>query len=222
MTPNFYENSDNNHCLQCAVRMVLDALLPQVVEAKVVDQDTKYDPNLWTWTISGAKALSQRLENVRIVNGGFDYHEFVDHGSEYLQKAWGQERFRNQVRHASPGFQKEKDLAVEFLNAGGVVEHVAFTEEFIEDLLPKNYVIAQVDWGTLYDKPTSDSHYVLMYSKNDTHFVVHDPGVPPRRTQLIPREKFMSAFSAELIAVPQRPTSTCKKRTDFPHANDNG
>lgn len=186
--------------------MVLDTLLSQVVQPEVIDKDTEYDANLWTWTICGAKALSQRLGNVRIVSG-LDYHQFAEHGSEYLQKQWGEKRFGDQARHASPGFRKEKRLAVGFLNAGGVVEHLPITEEFIEELLPKNFVIAMVDWGILYDQRTSLSHYILMYSKaeNDTQFLVHDPGLPPRRAQSIPREKFMTAFSQELIAVPQQP-----------------
>lgn len=195
MIPKFYENIDNNHCLQCCVRMVLDSVLPRETSESVVDRETEYDPNLWTWTISGARFLSQELKNVQIITDVFDYRQFVQNGKVYLKQVWNEERLKQQESHASYGFKKEIELASKFLESGGEVKHYNFTRDSVEELLRQNFLITQVDHGKLYNQ-NSSSHCILIYSKQRDEFEVHDPGQPPMRSHSIGWDRFEAAFLA--------------------------
>lgn len=203
MKPRFYKNIDNNHCLQCCIRMVLNTFLAEPVTETVVDRETNYDSSLWTWTIAGAKVLSQRLKDIKIVNRGFDYKRFADDGAAYLKEIWKDDRYTEQSKHASKSFKKEIGLASRFLNAGGIVEHMEFSEAKIDELLKKNFIIAQIDHSQLYDLSGSSSHYILIYDQAGSNLEIHDPGQPPHENHLVNKNKFLSAFSAELIAIPK-------------------
>ncbi|MDP3996763.1 MAG: hypothetical protein Q8P86_03675 [bacterium] len=201
MEPKFYENSDNNHCLQCCVRMAHDTKTSTVIDSQTVDMETSYEHNLWTWTIAGAKFLAEKTGGAQLINEGFDYQEFSEKGTEYLRQFWDNNRFESQKAHASANFEKERDLARKFLNAGGEVRKETLSESRVAELAKNNFIIAQVNHGTLYGTPDFYSHYVLIYDQTADSFEFHDPGLPPKKATIVSKHKFMTAFSNELIAV---------------------
>lgn len=203
MKPRFYKNIDNNHCLQCCIRIVLNTILAEQVTESVVDRETYYDSTLWTWTIAGAKVLSLRLKDIKIVNGGFDYKRFIDDGVAYLKGVWKNGRYAEQSKHASKGFRKEIRLASQFLNTGGIVEHTEFSEAKIDELLKDNFVIAQINHSRLYNLSGSSSHYILIYGQAGDNYEIHDPGQPWHESYLISKNKLLFSFSSELIAIPK-------------------
>lgn len=206
MKPKFYKNTDNNHCLQCCVRMVHDSVLPKQnwVDEEKIDCITEYEPQLYTWTISGAMFLAQKLNGVKIINGGFDYRKFSLKKKRYLEEVWKLDRLRIQESKASSGFEKESKQAQRFLENGGVCEQISFNEETIQKLIQSSFLIAQVDHGKLYSDSFSGAcHYVLLYSLEDDKVETHDPGEPSRPSCRINLNTFLLAFCKELISIPK-------------------
>lgn len=203
MRPKFYENTDNNHCLQCCIRMIINTILTDQISETDIDKESEYDKDLWTWTISGAKVLSQKIDNVKIVNNKLDYGKFVNNSEPYLKEVWNEARYIEQRSHASENFKKEIRLTKDFLNSGGLVVRKNLSIEIITNLLKGNFLITQINHSLLYDLPNSSSHYVLIYDDLSTNFEVHDPGQPPKGNYMIDKGKFLSAFSGELISVPK-------------------
>jgi uncharacterized protein YvpB len=46
----------------------------------------------------------------------------------------------------------------------------------------------------LNDKPGYSSHFVLIVGCDDRNFIIHDPGLPPYESRLVPKEKFKKAW----------------------------
>ncbi len=205
MRPKFYVNYDNNRCLQCCVRMVHDSILNKQTNETEVDKETEYDSNLWTWTISGAKFLTEKLGEINIVNSGFDYQNFVYNGEGYLKSIWSVGEFNNEKVHASKDFKKEIRIAKNFLENGGIVKYQEFTENDIRKMADLNFLIAKVDPGRLYNGQSSaDRHYVLIYKQQRGDVEIHDPGGrSPKSYYLIDLQVFISAFLKELIVIPK-------------------
>ncbi len=202
MNLEFYENTDNNHCLQCCVRMVINTIFTEQISETDIDKESEYEPSLWTWTISGAKVLSQKIDNVKVISE-FNYNEFKNKGEPYLKNFWRSSRYEEQRKHASESFKKERRLTEDFLNGGGLVEHENLSKENITNLLKDNFLIAQVNHSLLYNLPNSSSHYVLIHDDTSTDFKIHDPGKEPRINYMVKKEQFLHAFSNELIAIPK-------------------
>lgn len=203
LRPPFYPNSDNNHCLQCTIRMAHNFISEEKISEDVVDQETEYNPELWTWTVAGARFLSKRFSGVQLVTAqSFDYQQFFEKGEEYLKTAWANGRLEQQRHHASSGFEKERRIAKEFLQAG-TVELVQFTESLIETRLINSLLIPQVSYHALYEQPGAEGHFVLLYKAGINVFEFHDPGLPGRPHQTVSKKKFLNSFHGELIAVPR-------------------
>lgn len=203
MKPRFYSNTDNNHCLQCCVRMILNTVTTEGITASVVNEETDFDPSLWTWTIAGAPVLSQRLKDIKIINEEFDYKRFADNKAAYLKEIWTNAKYISQSSYASKDFKKEVKLSLKFLNTGGIVEYMEFSERKIDILLETNFIIAQIDHSKLYNLTGNSSHYILIYDQLGDALKIHDPGLPPRQNHVVNKSKFLTAFTQELITIPK-------------------
>ena len=200
--PPFYPNPDNNHCLQCAVRMAHNFLSAERIDGSNVDSETEYDPHYYTWTVAGAKFLARRFPGVRLLTcETFDYGRFRTEGEAYLETVWSRPRLENQKANASPTFEREKGMVADFLGHG-TIEYVQFTPALFEVLTQDNLLVAQVNWNALYQQAGETTHFVLLYEQHGADFELHDPGPPGREGIRIPGNTFLASFRGELIAIP--------------------
>lgn len=197
--------------------MAHNLLSPNKLDDQRVDQETRYEPNFYTWTVAGARFLAEHLQGVRLFTQGFDYSNFLTEGEGYLGKLWSQVRLEDQRNHASPGLEKEKRIVKEFMERG-TAELAEFTVTVIEELLNDNLLIAQVNWCALYGWQGERAHFVLVYRGNDKEFEFHDPGQPPRRCERTSTENFLNAFRWEMIAIAKPQWLTRAQR--IPGRND--
>lgn len=199
--PKFYENrQDGNHCLQAALMSVANSLNGPV-SWEEINQATRYQYDLYTWTAIGALALAERFPRVKFFST-MDYREFAKRGEEYLREYLkdSPEWFKLQKEHASNGFNKEQDIAEELIKRENLFEQQKVTQKEIEDLLEKNLLIALVDSGKLFGGVTS-SHFVVVYGNDNKNFLFHDPGLPPHPASKITKDQFMRAFQNDIIVV---------------------
>jgi hypothetical protein len=146
--PVFFGNSeDDNHCLQAAVMIVLNSLGHNARWAEV-EVATQYEKNLYSWTVQGAAAISKYIPGVKLISP-LDYRQFAQDGAAYLRRFWRPEWFALQERKASKDFEKERNAAEVFLDAGTTVETKIPSEELFS-LVDDHLCITMVEVDKLY------------------------------------------------------------------------
>jgi len=200
--PFFGNKKDNNHCIQGALLIVLNAL-GYNKGWRFVEDLTHYEDGLWTWCATAAAGMNDIVPGTRIYSN-LDYVQFASRGEEFFREhnRGRPEWFNIQREHASPGFSKEQRAAA-VLVAAGNFEHRQLTLADVEQLVINHLLIALVDSGLLVGQGESFAHFVVVYASEGDHFVLHDPGLPPRPKLRVQKSTFMTAFQNELIAVPR-------------------
>lgn len=199
--PKFYQNSeDDNHCLQASVMMVLNTLNGPV-DWDEVNEMTRYEDGLYSWSSKAAVALAEYIEGIKL-KSDFNFKEFAISGENYLEKAWDTEWLDKQREKASPGFKREQNFAKELI-AKNLFEKGSVDKEEIEKLLSENLIIALVDFFKLVGKEGMAGHFVVLYGADENSFLLHDPGLPPRANWAVNKNYFMKAFRNDLIVVPK-------------------
>jgi len=201
--PVFYENrKDDNHCLQASIMMLLNTL-GRRVSWEQVNEFTEYDARYYSWTPRAVIELNRFIPGVMLWSS-LDYKQFAERGEEYFLKhnennlSW----FETQKKHASPNFGKEQNASRKLVRENLVIKKQTHLED-IEKLLRDNLIISVVDAGKLAQQPRSVGHFVLIFSQTRTSFIIHDPGLPPRRSWSVAKNDFMHSFENELIAAPK-------------------
>ncbi|MFZ5845745.1 MAG: cysteine peptidase family C39 domain-containing protein [Patescibacteria group bacterium] len=169
-----------------------------------VNKETQYKNKLYTWSIAGALVLDKHVKGIKLISA-LDYGEFAKEGEKYLKRIWKSEWFNLQIQHASPGFQKEHKLA-KTLVTKTFFEFKRLLLRDIEKLLNSYLFIALIDAGKLAGKNKSSGHFVFVYNQDSNTFLLHDPGLPPKKRWRVKKELFMASFKNELIAVPRQST----------------
>jgi hypothetical protein len=199
--PHFYQNwKDNNHCLQASVMMVLNTLsIP--VGWEDVNNMTQYEDDLYSWDSIVAVELAKYIPGVKLISE-LDYREFIQSGIGYLKGYWDISWFEIQQKKSSTGFKKEQDSAKILLNEN-LFECRNINKTDIEKFLEKNLLIALVDSHKLQNKQGVAGHFVVMYGQDDNNFVLHDPGLPPKKGWVVEKDSFMEAFKGSIIIIPK-------------------
>lgn len=170
-----------------------------------VDNLTEYKDGLYTWDVVGTLALSKRIPGTRLITN-FDYEQFVDRGEAYLKEVWPEDKFNVQKRMASSAFSKERLAASELLKKG-LVTQKEIRKEDIYNLLSASMLIALVNATALTEEKGYNGHWIVIFGSNIHSYQIHDPGLPPKKNQKVPKSKFLRAFQQSLIVVP-RPQKT--------------
>lgn len=204
--PKFYENwSDDNHCLQAAVMMVLNTVIGDVSWDEV-NALTEHEKNLYSWASIAAVIIAEKISGTKL-HSDFDYNLFAARGENYCREMWEPLPgwFELQKKLASPGFEREQRQARDLLQKKLFI-HKRLTKDEIERLLIDSILIALIDAGKLAQEERTVGHFVLLYAKDDSAntFVIHNPGLPPRKAWRIDKELFMECFRNELIAIPSK------------------
>lgn len=200
--PKFNSNlEDNLHCLQACIKMVFDTL--NITKSWVeIDKMVSYEPQLYSWSVAGAKALADYIGEVKMYSV-LNYLNFATKGKAYLKEAWPQGYYDNQKKHASPDFKREQALAKSFLKNGNVENHNLGLNEIVDFLNRNKFVIALCDPHVLNNEQSQNkSHFILLFKQDNNNFFYHDPGLPAVQNKAQNKLTFQKAFQHEAVIVP--------------------
>lgn len=212
----FYANSsDDTHCFQACLKMVLKFFLPkQNFSWNDLDKITAYVEGLWTWPTVGLIWLKSKGFDVKNIEL-FDYEKFNKLKGQYLIDLYGREVGEAQIKHSN--IDQEIKYAKEFKKKFDIEKRIPNIDD-IENLLKDNYLlILSVNSNMLDNEPGYTGHFVLVKGFSDLNLILHDPGLPPRKNRTIDFETFERAWaypddnSKSLIAV--KFNSKNKKKT---------
>lgn len=191
--PFFANTTDDTHCFQAGIRMILKYFLPERdFSWEELDQMTAKEPGMWTWANAGIIALSKMGFDLKVIED-FDSARFGKEGVDYLKEIYGEEVTKEQEKHSN--IPREQELMGDFLKLG-INEVRIPTIEDIKLLIDRGYLVAcNVNSQKLNDKEGYVGHFIVIYDYDDTGFTFHDPGLPPQEARQVDYNKFESAWA---------------------------
>jgi hypothetical protein len=205
IAPKFFENSDNNHCLQASVLMCVNSL-GRKMSFKEIDELIGYNKSLYTWLIQATNQLQKMFPGVKFMSN-LDYKKISVNAEKYLKNKWKNslEHYNDQESHALPHFTNVQNSSKEFLKNGGTYEKISkkCTKSQLSNFLEENLVIMWVNWNKLYDQPGSKGHFVVVFSEKDSYFIIHDSGQPPRIGKKVKKDRLLEAGGNDLVLIPK-------------------
>lgn len=191
--PFFPNTSDNTHCFQAGVKMILKYFKPESnFSWPKLDRLTAKKKGLWTWPIAAMIWFSKNGFEVKDIEV-FDYEKFAKQGEKYLIEFYGPEVARVQVKHS---FLPQETKLASKLSDSVVVENRLPEIRDIKSLLDDGFaVFANVNSQKLVKKPGYSGHFVVIKGYNKTKLIVHDPGLPGRPNLEVEEKLFTKAWA---------------------------
>src|SRR5215211_808857 len=174
----FYANtSDNTHCFQAAVKMVVKYFWPEREYSwNELDTITAKVEGLWTWPMAGLLWLQTQGMEIRNVEI-FDYEKFIKYGGSYLIDEFGEEMGKAQIKHSD--IEQERRRAAEFIRLVTITKEIP-TIELLRGFLKDDYVvICNINSHRLNDTAGYAGHSVVIKGFDENNFLLHDPGLLP-------------------------------------------
>lgn len=149
-----------------------------------IDATLQFQPGLFTWTISAAALLAERIDGVAIYSA-LDYRRFAEEGEAYLAGYWTPDWYSNQKQYASPNFERERKAAAEVIGKARFENRQLSNDEIYQILSRGDFVIANLDHAILNSTPITFGHFVLAYGISGNNILLHDPGPPATQSRRV-------------------------------------
>ena len=197
MRPPFHANPDQHHCLQCTLRMALEAAEPGATyRLRLLDLLTQRRAGEGTWTHAAYLALGTLPVEARAYDA-FDYDAFVDNPVNAVFDSFPPDV----AASMASGFDliAATTLAREVVSRQPIpIEARSPGLDDLDALLDDGWlVICNVDAGVLNGGASPAGHSLLVWDRDGDALIVHDPGengagTPDRR---VDRDVFLRAWS---------------------------
>jgi hypothetical protein len=192
--PFIANTSDNLHCFQAALSMVVKYFYP--VNNYTFDELDRFTEKLEgksTWPQAGLIWMNENgfeVKNIEV----FDYEEFIKTGADYLYKLYGKEAGDYQTKTSD--IPKEQKKSQEFIKEIKTEFRVPQANDLIS-LLKDGYLpICLVNaFGFTRDKKGYSGHMVVIIGYDEKGFYIHDPGLPPLKERYVTFDVFERAWA---------------------------
>ena len=194
--PYFVPNTDDaEHCLQACASMVLSVLMPtQKFSFKELDEMSDKGEGKYTWPLRILVEFAKYGLGVSIIEP-FDYVQFSNDPERYLVRQFGEEVGRDQIVNS--------DLPSVVRAAEVIISHPLIrvttripTKDDIYELLGRGaYIICNVNQRVLQGDPGYVGHFIVIYGANDQGCLIHNPGPPAKKAEVIEWKLFDAAWS---------------------------
>ena len=191
--PFFSNTSDDTHCFQAALRMLLKYFYPsEDYTWSELDKITAKEPDMWTWPMAGVLWLKEKGLNV-LVQEPFDYQAFYDRGVDYMKEEYGEEVAKAQEKNSD--ISGEQKRALEYINNIDISKQIPTIKD-IKKLLQDGYLpICLVNSKKLSNKEGYVGHFVVVKGFDSNSFLIHDPGLPPHKNRQVGFTEFELAWA---------------------------
>ncbi|MBI4226590.1 C39 family peptidase [Candidatus Roizmanbacteria bacterium] len=190
----FYSNtSDDTHCDQAAIRMVLKYFLPNKTFGwKKLEIFTGKKKGLWTWPMVGLINMKKMGFDVLHLTL-FDYVKFAKFGLNYLRE-WTKDENVVKVQNKYSDIDYEKKNALEYSKVK-IQKKILPMLNDIKKLLNKGYlVVCNVNSKILNKKEGYVGHLVVVFGYNNKSLYLHDPGLPPLKNREVAYDLFLRSW----------------------------
>ncbi len=190
--PFFANLPDGTHCYQAALKMVLTAFTKKDWSFELLDRLTGKLEGKWTWPTQSFIWMLENGFEIKLIEE-FSYEVFAERGKDYLAEKCGSEVANAQ--EANSDLAREQQLAAEFIQKGGRVDHRIPTFNDLKNLLNEGYlIICNINANLLYGHAGYSGHFVLPIEITDQEIILHDPGLPPAPSTRVSLDIFEKAW----------------------------
>jgi len=189
----FYSNtSDNTHCFQASLKMILKYFLPgHIFSWEKLEKMSAKKEGLWTWPTATILVLKKMGFDL-VVMEDFDYERFGNEGEYYLLEKYGRQAGRAQIEHSD--ILQEIKLAKQLIKALKPINRVPSFDD-IRYLMQQGYLIGcNINSRILNNKAGYVGHFLVITGIGNNKIIVHDPGLPPHQNRVIPKNIFEKAW----------------------------
>lgn len=208
----FFSNTDNLHCFQASIRMVLKYFLPERdFSWPQLEEMSAVKPDNATWPQATMPELHNMGFEIAMVEA-FDAHSFIEKGADYLKAAFGEEAAEWQINHSD--IPNEQRIYKELLDSSIRLEQRSPSLDDIRNYLQEGYLIVYiVNSRRLNKKSGYVGHAVVVYELDEATITFHDPGLPAHEARQASHNDFVAAWAdpndqaRNLIALKYKGTS---------------
>lgn len=190
----FYSNtSDNTHCFQAALKMVLKYFQPEKdFSWKKLEIITGKKEGLWTWPLTGLIWMKNNGYEVVDIDV-FDFKKFIKDKEKYLIRFFGKESAIEQIRHSDINYEVANTRK---LLDTSIIKKDIPSFETLKSLLAKGYLlICGINAKKLNGKKGFEGHFVVIKGFKGNTLLLHDPGLPPIENRKVPFNHFEKAWA---------------------------
>lgn len=173
----FYSNTtDDTHCVQAALRMIVKYFQPDTDYSwQELEDITGKNDAYWTWPLAMLLWLDKEGYDVR-VKDLFDYDRFAKQGGQYIIDEMGKEVGDAQIRNSNiPLEQKRARLVAKRITKLTELP----TDTDIKDYLNDGYlVLCRVNSLALSGRGGYSGHSIVVKGYDEDGLIINDPGLP--------------------------------------------
>jgi len=179
----FYSNRlDNLSCMLASIRSVLEYFTGKQYSWKELEDIIGYKHGRAAWTVQVWTYLATHGFDIRMIEG-FDYQRYMDEGETYLQTFLKPEELEWQLQHTN--LLEIRPLLPEFTKHVTHERRSPGLRDIDEMLEDGRLVTVQLNLNTLNGTPGYNAHMIVVYDKDNSAYVAHDPGLPPHEARHI-------------------------------------
>lgn len=173
----FYSNtSDNYHCFQASLRMILSYFLPEREYSwDELDRVTQHT-SAYTWPLAGLLYCRSIGLSVKMIDL-FDFTRFSNEGYSYLLEFLGREVADTQQKYSD--LRQEMSNAREFVSKVNIEMRIPSRKDIHSALAAGNLVMCNVNARVLQQEDGYAGHFVVITGVSNDGPRLHDPGLPP-------------------------------------------
>lgn len=190
----FYGNtSDDLHCYQASLRMVLKYFLPDKdYDFVELDKATEKEERFSTWPQAGMIWMRQQGLDVSDIEV-FDYKKFIASPNNYLKEIYGKEGGKWQIKYSN--IPKEQKTCREFIKEVKIQLQIPSVAD-IKKLLKQSYIpVCLVNSCSLNNKSGYVDHIIVVIGYDNKGIFLHDPGLPPLKARFVDYSLFEKAWA---------------------------
>ncbi len=190
--PFFPNTSDNYHCFQAALRMVLAYCLPgRRYDWQELDRLTAHTAN-YTWPSAGLLYCVSIGIEVQVIDDT-DWKRFSSEGYKYLVELLGKEVADDQRKNSD--LDQEMRYARQLASTIPVEKRIPSHADLQGCLSGGVPVICNVNSRALHGQQGYTGHFVVVIGANEDGVWLHDPGLPPFEDAFVTWDRFDDGWS---------------------------
>ncbi len=206
----FYPNDETEmHCFQASMQMILGYFMPE--REFTIDELVKISgsvPGMSTWPSRMLIELDKMGFDVVMIEG-FDGHNFIARGADYLRDAFGGATAEWQI--ANGDIPKEQRDYVELFETKADIQTRIPTMDDVKRYIDDGYLVAcNINSRKLKGLGGYVGHRVVILGVGGSDIELHNPGPPPLPNQKVSHADFEAAWASpnddakEMIAIRRR------------------
>ena len=195
----FFANPDATHCLQAAMKMVLQSFRPlHDLSWAALDRITGKVEGLGTWPFAGYTWLHEQgldVTNVELM----DNARFAAEGRAYLAELGGQDF----ADSADPGLDlsRVQAEAAVFVEKVRCETRIPTIDDIRRAVVAGCLVICNVNSRALNGREGYLGHFVVAKGFDEHGLIVHDPGPPGEANRKVAFEVFEKAWASPTASI---------------------